>query len=42
MEHTSVFHESRPAMGTDFDVWLEAVDATRAQELFAAAFADIE
>lgn len=41
MFRPSVFHDSRPAMGTDFDVWLVA-DSSRAKELFEIAFAEID
>jgi thiamine biosynthesis lipoprotein len=38
----SVFHDSRPAMGTMIEVFLVAENATRAAELFEEAFLEIE
>jgi FAD:protein FMN transferase len=38
----SVFYETRPAMGTTFEVYLYTANATRAAELFDAAFEEIE
>jgi thiamine biosynthesis lipoprotein len=38
----SIFYESRPAMGTTFDIYLYARDAARAAELFTHAFEEIE
>src|SRR5258708_20461302 len=37
-----LFYESRPAMGTTFEVYLYAPDRERALELFEAAFDEIE
>ena len=42
MMNAPVFHDVRPAMGTDFEIWLEAADTTRAEELFEVAFEEIE
>jgi thiamine biosynthesis lipoprotein len=38
----ALFSESRPAMGTTFEIHLYAADRARAQELFEAAFEEIE
>ena len=38
----SLFSETRPAMGTSFEVHLYAADRERARELFEAAFDEIE
>ncbi len=38
----SVFHDSRPAMGTMAEIYLATEDPARASELFEAAFAEIE
>lgn len=38
----TLFSESRPAMGTTFDVYLYAEDRARADALFEAAFEEIE
>src|SRR5260370_40036009 len=37
-----LFYESRPAMGTSFEVYVYAPDRERASELFEAAFDEIE
>jgi len=37
-----IFYESRPAMGTSFDVYLYAPNRERASQLFEAAFDEIE
>src|SRR3981081_2830249 len=37
-----LFYESRPAMGTSFEVYVYAADRDRASELFEAAFDEIE
>src|SRR5712691_7544154 len=37
-----LFYESRPAMGTSFEVYLYAPDRERASELFEEAFDEIE
>ena len=37
-----LFYESRPAMGSSFEVYLYAADRERASELFEAAFDEIE
>src|SRR2546422_11300233 len=37
-----LFYESRPAMGTSFEVYLYAPDRERASELFETAFDEIE
>lgn len=37
-----LFYESRPAMGTSFEIYLYASDHERASELFEAAFDEIE
>src|SRR5260370_21010594 len=37
-----LFYESRPAMGTSFDVYVYAPDRERASELLEAAFDEIE
>src|SRR5260370_19365509 len=37
-----LFYESRPAMGTTFEVYLYAANRERAAELFEAAFDEIE
>lgn len=38
----TLFDESRPAMGTTFDIYLYAPDRARAEQLFEAAFEEIE
>ena len=37
-----LFHETRPAMGTSFDLWLYASDRWRAAELIEVAFEEID
>src|SRR2546428_6848794 len=37
-----LFYESRPAMGTSFEVYLYAPDPERASELFETAFDELE
>src|SRR5258707_15824629 len=37
-----LFYESRPAMGTSFEIYVYAPDRERASELFEAAFDEIE
>jgi thiamine biosynthesis lipoprotein len=38
----TLFQESRPAMGTDFEIYLYAPDRARAEALFETAFDEIE